>query len=79
MTTMTVGDFKATFSDILKRVQQGESIAITFGRKKEVLAYLIPKQNMPSPSPRPLGLLEGEAGFLIKEDFKMTEEEMFSR
>jgi len=77
MTTATVGKFKATFSDIFKRVQQGESIAITFGRKKEVLAYLIPKQNMPSL--RPLGLLEGEAGFLIKEDFKMTEEEMFSR
>ncbi|NUO00235.1 MAG: prevent-host-death protein [Saprospiraceae bacterium] len=78
MTKMTVGDFKATFSDMLKRVQQGESIAITFGRKKEILAYLIPKQNMPSPSPRPLGLLEGKAGFLIKENFKMTEEEMFS-
>jgi|APTNR8051073442_1049403.scaffolds.fasta_scaffold19616_2 antitoxin (DNA-binding transcriptional repressor) of toxin-antitoxin stability system len=79
MKTITVGDLKATFSDILKRVQQGESIAITFGRKKEILAYLVPKQNMPASSPRPLGLLEGEAGFLIKEDFKMTEEEMFSR
>lgn len=39
MTIVTVGDLKARFSEILKSVQAGEEFAITFGRKKEALAY----------------------------------------
>lgn len=78
MTTVTVGDLKARFSDLLKRVQQGESIAIAFGRKKEVLAYLVPKKSLDHHLPRPLGLLADSAKFSIREDFNMTEDEFLA-
>ena len=78
MTTITVGDLKTRFSDILKKVQQGESIAIAFGRKKEVLAYIVPKSSLDQHAPRPLGLLADTAGFSMRDDFKMTEEELLA-
>lgn len=78
MTTITVGDLKARFSDILKKVQQGESIAIAFGRKKEVLAYLVPKKSLDQLSPRPIGLLADTAGFSLRDDFKITEEDLLA-
>lgn len=76
MTIVTVGDLKTRFSDILKKVQLGEEIAIAFGRKKEVLAYIIPKQSRYVQPPRPLGLLDGKAKMSISEHFKMTEGEL---
>lgn len=75
MTVVTVGDLKARFSEILKSVQAGEEFAIAFGRKKEVLAYLVPRPTTKKAGGRPLGLLEGKATLKISEDFKMTEEE----
>ena len=41
MKTMTVGDLKTNFSEILKYVQQGEKVAIAFGKKKEIVAFLL--------------------------------------
>lgn len=78
MTTITVGDLKTRFSDILKRVQLGEEIAIAFGRKKEVLAYIVPKKYKDHQKPRPLGLLDGKAKIVISDDFKMTEEDLLA-
>lgn len=78
MLTVTIGDLKARFSEILKKVQEGESIAVAFGRKKEVLAYLVPKKMLGKQTPRPLGLLEGKASFSISDDFEITEQELVS-
>lgn len=75
MTTITIGDLKARFSDILKKVQKGESIAIAYGRKREVLAYIVPKESLDQLNPRPIGLLAGVASFSIQEDFKISEDE----
>ena len=74
MRTMTVGDLKANFSEILKDVQSGEKVAIAFGKKKEIVAYLVPKISE-KPKKRPLGLLEGKGTVTFADDFKMTEEE----
>ena len=63
MTVVTVGDLKARFSEILKSVQAGEEFAITFGRKKAVLAYLVPPDTEKRKGVRPLGLLKGVASF----------------
>lgn len=73
MKTMSVGEFKAHFSQVLKDVEKGEKIGITFGRKKEVKAFLVPKEE--SKEPRKLGILEGKGKVSFKEDFKMTEDE----
>lgn len=78
MVTISVGDLKARFSDILKKIQLGEVVAIAFGRKKEILAYIVPKKSYNKFTPRPLGLLEGKASFQENGDFKLTEEEFLS-
>lgn len=78
MTTITLGDLKTRFSDILKRVKLGEEIAIVSGQKKEVLAYIVPQKNKDNQKPRPLGLLDGTAKIVFAEDFKMAERDLYS-
>jgi antitoxin (DNA-binding transcriptional repressor) of toxin-antitoxin stability system len=73
MKTMTVGEFKAQFSQVLKAVENGERIGITFGRKKEVKAVIGPEGS--DKQERKLGILEGKGEVIFKDNFKMTEEE----
>ncbi len=74
MRTLTVGELKAQFSQIIKDVQAGEEIAVAFGKKREVIAYLVPKPDR-KPTPRKLGILQGKGKAVFADDFKMTEEE----
>lgn len=75
MRTMTVGEFKSRFSEILKDVEKGERIGITFGRKKDVKAMLVPAEETKK-EPRKLGILEGRGTVVFRKDFKMTDEEL---
>ncbi|HRI59866.1 MAG TPA: hypothetical protein PK228_09085 [Saprospiraceae bacterium] len=74
MKTLTVGDLKTNFSEVLKAVQLGEEFAIAFGKRKEVIAYLVPKQ-LRKKEKRQIGIFEGQASAIFKDDFKMTAEE----
>jgi len=73
METMTVGEFKANFSDALKKVIAGEEIGISYGKKKEVVARLVPK-NPKSQNKRKIGLLDGKSKVRFSKTFKITEE-----
>jgi hypothetical protein len=74
MKKMTVGEFKTHFSDVIEQVKSGEKIAVTFGKKKEVVGYFLP--GIPEPKvKRKLGILEGKASVNFHPDFKITEEE----
>lgn len=73
MKQLSVGEVKAKFSDILKDVQNGEEIAVTFGKKKEIVAFLVPKNK--KGGKRPLGLFTGKGAVIFEEDFKISEEE----
>ena len=42
MKSFTVGEFKALFAAVLKEVQAGHPIAITYGKKRQTLAVLVP-------------------------------------
>ena len=75
MTIMTVGEVKTHFSEALNRVAAGEKIAISFGKKKEIRAFLVPKE--PEMKKRKLGVLEGTKGFSMRDDFKVTSEDEF--
>lgn len=74
MKTMSVGEFKAHFSNVIERVKAGEKIAVTFGKKKVIIGYFLPKIPMAG-SKRKLGILEGKAKAVFQPDFKITEEE----
>lgn len=75
MKTMTVGEFKAKFATVLEQVKAGVGIAVTYGRKKEIVGYFLPESAVDKPT-RKLGLLEGKATATFNSDFKMTEEEL---
>ncbi len=42
MKTITVGELKRNFSAVLEWVQSGEEVAISFGKKKEIVASIVP-------------------------------------
>ncbi len=71
---MSVGEFKTHFSEVVEQIKDGEEIAVTYGKKKEVIGYFVPKLNKEK-GKRTLGLLDGKADVLFKDDFKITEEE----
>jgi len=75
MKTMSVGEFKAHFSEVLEDVKAGIGIAVTYGRKKEVIGYFLPESGK-SKSKRKLGPLEGKAKAIFNDDFAMTDEEL---
>jgi len=75
MKTMTVGEFKTHFSEVLEQVRAGEQIEVTYGKKKEVVGYFQPKNSVPKPK-RNLGILEGKATAVFGDDWEMTEEEL---
>ena len=76
MNTIQIGDLKTHFSDVIKRVKNGNEIIITFGRKKENVAVIIPFEKYQTKIIRKIGILEGKATMKIHNDFEITEEEL---
>ncbi len=74
MKTFAVGEFKARFSEIVERVRAGDEIIISYGKKKENVAVLIPYAAYKTKKIR-LGLLQDKS-LKIQDDFKMSEEEL---
>ena len=78
MNLLPVAEFKAKFSDVLQKVQQGYSFGITYGKNKKKVAALIPYKKYSNQTKFKLGLLEGKASFKIRSDFKLTDEEFLT-
>lgn len=74
MRTLTIGEFKARFSEVLSAVQAGESVVVCYGRKKERVAALVPYAHVAATGKRPLGLLKGRADFALADDFALDDE-----
>jgi antitoxin (DNA-binding transcriptional repressor) of toxin-antitoxin stability system len=78
MHIMTVGEMKAHFSKALEIVQRGDDVVISFGKKRKKVAVLVPFSRYTRKQKRRLGLLAGKASFSIKDDFKVTNDELLS-
>lgn len=77
MRTLTIGEFKARFSDVLSAVQAGESVIVCYGRKKQRVAALVPYADFATRAgKRPLGLLKGKGSFSISRDFAIRDEDL---
>jgi antitoxin (DNA-binding transcriptional repressor) of toxin-antitoxin stability system len=74
MHTYTVGDLKTNFSHILDIVRSGERVAISYGKKRKIIAYIVPRVTEVS-NKRHLGLLAGKAKATFLDNFKITETE----
>lgn len=75
MKTLTIGEFKSHLSDILDLVRKGEEIVISFGKKREKVAVIVPYDHYRPKSERKLGLLKGKGNCTIRDDFAINDEE----
>lgn len=77
MKTLQVGEFKSHLSEIINEIKNGEEIALSFGKKKEKIAVLIPYSKYIRKNNRKLGILHNKASFSFSNNFKVTDEEFF--
>lgn len=84
MKTLTYKEAIKNILNILEQVQQGEEIIIKSASNQENVAVIIPfdkyqkKKKSRKKQERPLGILKGKASYKIKEDFKITDEELLT-
>ena len=76
MKTYSVGELKAHFSEILDMVQDGEEIAIAYGKKKEVIARIVPEKKPKKLKKRKLGALKGKATVTFHGEWSISDEEL---
>ncbi|MFW6146994.1 MAG: type II toxin-antitoxin system Phd/YefM family antitoxin [Thermodesulfobacteriota bacterium] len=76
MQTLTIGELKARFSEVLGRLRQGQEVVISYGKRREKVAVLVPYSHYSSKPERKLGLLRDRGHCVIHEDFKLSDEEM---
>jgi antitoxin (DNA-binding transcriptional repressor) of toxin-antitoxin stability system len=75
MKSMSVGDIKNYFSEILEEVQQGSKVGILYGKAKKPVAMIVPYKEEPVQE-REIGLLDGKVKIEFMDDFSMTTEEL---
>ena len=76
MKSLSVGEFKAQFADVLELVQQGESVGVLYGKNKKPVAKLVPINDGKSAKKRKLGIMNGKIKIRFAKNFKMTDEEL---
>lgn len=76
MKSLPVGEFKAQFSEVLEKVQQGESFGITYGKSKKLVAEINPPKKQKNKKKRKIGIMDGKMEIVFADNFKMTDEEL---
>jgi len=76
METLTIGEVKRRFSEVLENVRRGQEIVISYGKKREKIAVIVPYRDHFSIPERSLGLLKDRGKCIIHEDFGISDEEM---
>jgi antitoxin (DNA-binding transcriptional repressor) of toxin-antitoxin stability system len=78
MKTLSSAEAKTHFSAILKDVGLGNEVAISYGKKRETIAVIIPYKTWKKSKKRQLGTLEETAAVKFSKDFSMTDEELIN-
>ena len=76
MQTLTTGDLKNNLSQVINDVKKGNEFILSFGRKKEKVAVIVPYSKYIKQNKKRFGVLEGKAEIKICDDFKMSDEEL---
>lgn len=77
MRTLPVGELKTYFSEVLDEIKSGEEIIITYGKKKENVAVIVPYNSYIKKNKIKLGMLKDKK-MILHDDFEMTEEELIN-
>jgi antitoxin (DNA-binding transcriptional repressor) of toxin-antitoxin stability system len=76
MKVLQSAEAKTHFSSILKDIEAGNEIAITYGRKKQTVAVIIPYDQWKKTKQRQLGTLKNRAKVHFSKNFSMSDEEL---
>jgi antitoxin (DNA-binding transcriptional repressor) of toxin-antitoxin stability system len=77
MKTLTVGEFKAQFSNVIELIKAGEEVEVTFGKQKQVIGVFKPKEKKKNKEVRKFGTLNNTPGYFMAPDFNETTFEDF--
>lgn len=75
---MQVGELKSKFSKVLEEIKKGHEITVSFGKKKEKIAVIVPYSIYKKNIKRKLGILEHKASFKIKDTLSISDEELLN-
>ena len=73
MKTLPLAEVKTNFSSLLKEVQTGSEIAISYGKKRETIAVIVPYKEYKRSKKRKLGTLKGKMKVIFEKDFPMND------
>ena len=76
MKTLPIAEVRSNLSMLLKEVEAGSEIGISFGRRRETIAVIVPIAEYKRIKERRLGSLAGKVTVEFGQDWKMTEEEL---
>ena len=71
-----IAEAKAHFSEIVALVENGESVAVTRGKKRKAVAYLISPKKFETQAMRTFGSLEHWGEITISKDWGISDEEL---
>jgi prevent-host-death family protein len=78
MKLLQLAEAKTHFSSVINDVQEGNEITITYGKKKQAIAVIIPYEKWKKSKKRELGTLQGKVKVKFHNDFKMSDEELIN-
>lgn len=78
MKALTQNEVINNIFKIFEMVKNGEDILIKGSHSKENFAVIIPYKKYKVKKDRQLGLLKGKASYKLKDNFKITEEELLT-
>lgn len=78
MKTLALAEAKTHFSAVMKEVEQGNEVAISYGKKKETIAVIVPYEAWKKSKKRQLGTLRDKGAVVFAADFSMRDEELLT-
>jgi len=78
MQTYSIAEAKSRFSELISQVEQGKTVIITRGTKKEEVAAVVPIKTWQhqAQKERTLGTLKGKMHVTFADDWHISDEEL---
>ena len=76
MKTLPLAEVKTHLSSLLKEVETGSEIAISFGKKRETIAVIVPYKEYKRSKKRRLGTLKGKMKVIFEKDFSLNDQDL---
>lgn len=76
MKTLSLAEAKTQLSAILKDVATGNEIIISYGKKRENIAVIVPYEAWKKSKIRQLGTLQTKGSIAFSQDFAITDEDI---